>query len=163
MYSSTHSSRSARPSRWGSAPSWPSAPAAGRRRTEMEPGLLKSAEWPLLIDVYFFLGGIAGGAFVVATIAHLLDSERYRSVVRIGYYVALLAVIPAPILLIVDLGIPTRFLHMLMVPKTSTSIGAGAMTFGPFHLKPGSPMSAGAWALLVFSGCAFLAALDALL
>ena len=31
----------------------------GRRRAEMEPGLLKSADWPLLIDVYFFLGGIA--------------------------------------------------------------------------------------------------------
>ena len=28
----------------------------------MEPGLLKSAEWPLLIDLYFFLGGLAGGA-----------------------------------------------------------------------------------------------------
>jgi len=28
----------------------------------MEPGLLKSADWPLLIDLYFFLGGLAGGA-----------------------------------------------------------------------------------------------------
>ena len=129
----------------------------------MEPGLLKSSDWPLLIDIYFFLGGIAGGAFVIATIANLLDAERYRSVVRTGYYIALLAVIPAPILLIIDLGIPTRFLHMLMAPKTSTAIGMGAITVGPFHLKPGSPMSAGAWALLVFSGCAFLAALDVLL
>jgi formate-dependent nitrite reductase membrane component NrfD len=129
----------------------------------MEPGLLKSAEWPLLIDIYFFLGGIAGGAFVIATIANLLDSERYRSVVRVGYYVALLAVIPAPILLIADLGMPTRFLNMLMVPKSSSAIGMNAITLGPFHLKPGSPMSAGAWALLVFGGCAFLAALDVLL
>jgi formate-dependent nitrite reductase membrane component NrfD len=128
----------------------------------MEPGLLKSADWPLLIDVYFFLGGVAGGAFVIATIAHLLGPERYKSVVRIGYYVALLAVIPAPILLIVDLGLPARFLNMLMVPKPSTAIGMGALTFGPFHLKPASPMSAGAWALLLFSGCAFLAALDVL-
>jgi formate-dependent nitrite reductase membrane component NrfD len=129
----------------------------------MEPGLLKSAEWPLLIDVYFYLGGIAGGAFVIATIAHLLGPERYKSVVRIGYYVALLAVIPAPILLIVDLGLPTRFLHMMMVPKPSTAIGVDAITLGPFHLKPLSPMNVGAWALLVFSGCAFLAALDVLL
>jgi formate-dependent nitrite reductase membrane component NrfD len=129
----------------------------------MEPGLLKSAEWPLLIDVYFYLGGIAGGAFVIATIAHLLGPERYKSVVRIGYYVALLAVIPAPMLLIVDLGLPTRFLHMMMVSKPSTAIGVGAVTLGPFHLKPLSPMNVGAWALLVFSGCAFLAALDVLL
>lgn len=129
----------------------------------MEPGLLKSADWPLLIDVYFFLGGIAGGAFVIATIANLLNADRYRSVVRVGYYVAFLAVLPAPILLIMDLGLPTRFLHMLMVSKPSAAIGQGAITVGPFHLKPYSPMSAGAWALLAFSGCALLAALDGLI
>jgi formate-dependent nitrite reductase membrane component NrfD len=125
----------------------------------MEPGLLKSADWPLLIDVYFFLGGIAGGAFVLATIAALVDDRRYRDVMRVGYYVALLAIIPAPIFLIVDLGLPSRFLHMLMVPKPSTDIGMQSLTAGPFHLKLLSPMSAGAWALLIFSACAFLAAL----
>lgn len=129
----------------------------------MEPGLLKSADWPLLIDLYFFLAGIAGGAFVIATVAHLLDSQRYRDVVRVGYYIAFLAVIPCPILLIVDLGLPTRFLHMLMVAKPSTAIGMDAVTIGPFHLKPFSPMNVGAWALLVFSACAFLAALDTFL
>jgi formate-dependent nitrite reductase membrane component NrfD len=129
----------------------------------MEPGLLKSADWPLAIDLYFFLGGIAGGAFVIATVAYLLDGRRYRDAVRAGYYVAFLAVLPCPILLIVDLGIPTRFLHMLMVSKGSTAIGAGAVTLGPFHVKPLSPMNAGAWALLVFGGCAFLAALDTFL
>ncbi len=129
----------------------------------MEPGLLKSADWPLLIDLYFFLGGLAGGAFVIATIAHLLDGRRYRDVVRAGYYIALLAIIPCPILLIVDLGLPTRFLHMMMVTKPSTAIGADAVTIGPFHLKLLSPMNVGAWALLVFGGCAVLAALDTFL
>ncbi len=62
----------------------------------MEPGLLKSADWPILIDLYFFLGGIAGGAFVIATVASLMDGARYRDVVRVGYYVAFLAVIPCP-------------------------------------------------------------------
>jgi formate-dependent nitrite reductase membrane component NrfD len=127
----------------------------------MEPGLLKSADWPLLIDVYFFLAGVAGGAFVIATIANLLDGQRYREVVRVGYYVALLAIIPGPIFLVVDLGLPTRFLHMLMVSKPSTAIGMDAITVGPFHLKPFSPMNVGAWALMIFSACAFLAALDA--
>jgi formate-dependent nitrite reductase membrane component NrfD len=127
----------------------------------MEPGLLKSADWPLLIDLYFFLGGMAGGAFVIATIAHLLDAQRYRDIVRVGYYIALLAIIPAPLFLIVDLGLPTRFLNMLMVSKPSTAIGMEAITVGPFHLKPRSPMNVGAWALLIFGGCAFLAALDA--
>ena len=129
----------------------------------MEPGLLKSADWPVLIDLYFFLGGIAGGAFVIATIANLLDGERYRDIVRVGYYIAFLAVLPGPIILTVDLGLPTRFLHMLMVPKPSLEIGMDAITIGPFHVKPFSPMNMGAWALLGFSGLAFLAALDVFL
>jgi formate-dependent nitrite reductase membrane component NrfD len=104
-------------------------------------GLLRSPHWPLLIDVYFFLGGIAGGAFVVATIANLLDGARYRAVVRIGYYLALLALLPCPILLIADLGVPARFINMLLAFNTT------------------SPMSMGAWALLGFSAMAFLAAL----
>ncbi len=125
----------------------------------MEPGLLKSADWPFLIDLYFFLGGLAGGAFVIATVANLLDSQRYRDVVRVGYYLAFLAIIPGPILLIVDLGMPSRFLHMLMVPKPDLTIGMSAITIGPFHLKPFSPMSAGSWALNGFVLLAFLAAL----
>jgi formate-dependent nitrite reductase membrane component NrfD len=129
----------------------------------MEPGLLQSSDWPLLIDLYFFLGGVAGGAFVIATIANLVDGRRYQDIVRIGYYVAFLALLPCPILLIVDLGYPTRFLHMLMVSKPSTAIGMGAVTVGPFHLKPYSPMSAGSWALLAFGLCTFLCALDVFL
>ncbi len=129
----------------------------------MEPGLLKSADWPLLIDLYFFLGGVAGGAFVIATIAYFLDSRRYRDMIRAGYYIALLAIIPGPILLVLDLGVPTRFLHMMMVAKPSTAIGMDAITIGPFHLKPYSVMNVGAWALLGFSLCAFLAALDTFL
>ena len=129
----------------------------------MEPGLLKSADWPLLIDLYFFLGGLAGGAFVIATVANLLGGERHRDVVRIGYYVAFLAILPGPLFLILDLGLPTRFLHMLMVSKPSVEIGMDAITVGPFHLKPFSPMSVGAWGLLGFSFFAFLAALDVFL
>ena len=101
----------------------------------MEPGLLKSADWPVLIDFYFFLGGIAGGAFVIATIANLLDGERYRDIVRVGYYIAFLAVLPGPIILTVDLGLPTRFLHMLMVPSRSawTRSRSGRSTSSPSH------------------------------
>jgi formate-dependent nitrite reductase membrane component NrfD len=107
--------------------------------------LLQSPHWPVLIDVYFFLGGLAGGAFVIATIATLLDAGRFRDVSRVGYYLALAALIPCPIILIVDLGVPVRFMNMMR-------------TFNPT-----SPMSMGAWALLGFSACAFLAALLTLL
>jgi formate-dependent nitrite reductase membrane component NrfD len=50
-----------------------------------------------------------------------------------------------------------------MVSKPSVEIGMDAITVGPFHLKPFSPMSVGAWGLLGFSFFAFLAALDVFL
>src|SRR3972149_1694845 len=125
--------------------------------------LLQSADWPLLIDLYFSLAGLAGGAFVVATIADLLGGERHRSGGRGGYYLAFLAVIPCPILLIVDLGVPSRFLHMLVSFKPDQAIGAAAINIGPFHIKPLSPMNMVAWALLGFSALAFLAALSVFL
>jgi polysulfide reductase chain C len=125
--------------------------------------LLQSADWPLIIDIYFFFGGLAGGAFVIATVASLWGGERNREIARIGYYLALLAIIPGPIILIVDLGMPTRFLHMMMVAKPELTIGQSAINIGPFHLKPFSPMNAGSWALMGFSLCAFLAALDVFL
>jgi formate-dependent nitrite reductase membrane component NrfD len=107
--------------------------------------LLQSPHWPFLIDIYFFLGGLAGGAFVIATVASLFNARENRDVARVGYYLALLALLPCPIILIVDLGVPSRFLNMI--------------TF--FNAK--SPMSMGAWALLGFSAAAGLAALLTLL
>ena len=103
--------------------------------------LLQSPHWPILIDVYFFLGGLAAGAFVIATVANLLDARRYRDVVRVGYYLAFLALIPCPLLLVVDLGVPVRFINMLLRFNTL------------------SPMSMGAWALTGFGLAATLAAL----
>src|SRR5260370_21743590 len=55
------------------------------------------------------------------------------------------------------------FRQMLRVSKPSVEIGMDAITVGPFHLKPFSPMSVGAWGLLGFSFFAFLAALDVFL
>ncbi len=104
-------------------------------------GLVQSPHWPFLIDVYFFLGGLAGGAFVIATIALLVNAARFRDVARVGYYLAFVALLPCPIFLIVDLGIPARFLNMMM------------------RVNVLSPMSMGAWALAGFGVCAFLAAL----
>ncbi|HSB72280.1 MAG TPA: NrfD/PsrC family molybdoenzyme membrane anchor subunit [Candidatus Methylomirabilis sp.] len=115
---------------------------------------LTSPHWPLLIDIYFFLVGVAGGAFMAAGVADIFGGKKDRVVTKVGSWLALLALIPGPIFLIIDLGMPSRFLNMMFSSKTSTSIGLSAITIGPFHIKPFSPMNLGAWALMGFGLCA---------
>ncbi len=94
--------------------------------------VLKATTWRWEIIWYFFFGGLAAGCYIIATIASLFGSREDRAVVRAGYYLSLLSVLPCPPLLIKDLGRPERFLHMLRV----------------FKVK--SPMSMGTWALTSF-------------
>src|SRR2546428_2150154 len=104
-----------------------------------------SPHWRWLILSYFFLGGLAGGSYFLATLLDLFGKGRDRRLVHLGYLVAFPLVCVCGLVLTVDLGRPARFWHMLVQSET----------FRPI-LKMYSPMSTGAWALLLFGGCAFL-------
>src|SRR5437660_1771548 len=95
--------------------------------------VLQQPFWGWEIIWYFFFGGLAAGTYIIASIASLFGSREDRVVVRTGYYLSLLALLPCPALLIKDLGRPERFLNMLRM----------------FKVK--SPMSMGTWALVTFS------------
>lgn len=97
--------------------------------------------WKWLVIVYFFLGGIAGMSYVIATIAELVGGPEARRIIRAGRYISLAALLPSPALLILDLGRPERFHHMLRV------------------LKLRSPMSVGTWVLSMFGAFCGLSAL----
>jgi formate-dependent nitrite reductase membrane component NrfD len=101
--------------------------------------------WRWLIIGYFFVGGLAGGSYVLATLMDLFGRTEDRRLVRLGYLIAFPAVAVCGLLLTLDLGRPERFWHMLVQSET----------FRPM-VKPYSPMSLGAWALLLFGGCASL-------
>jgi formate-dependent nitrite reductase membrane component NrfD len=94
---------------------------------------VKAPLWGWEIIWYFFMGGLAGGCYLVASIASLFGHEEDRIVIRVGYYASLLALLPCPPLLIKDLGRPARFFNMMRV----------------FKIK--SAMSMGTWGLLTFS------------
>lgn len=79
--------------------------------------VLKAPVWSWEIVWYFFFGGLAAGCYVIASIASLFGSSEDRAVVRTGYYLSLLALLPCPPLLIKDLGRPERFLNMLRIFK----------------------------------------------
>ena len=49
----------------------------------------KPPGWEMMIVWYFFLGGIAGGAYFTAAIADNFGSARDGRVAKIGYLIAL--------------------------------------------------------------------------
>ncbi len=99
---------------------------------------IKKPHWKWEIVLYFFFGGIAAGAYTIATFAEVFGDRRHRPIVRAGRYIAMPCLLISPILLIKDLGKPSRFFNMLRV----------------FKIK--SPMSMGTWGLVSFSGFATL-------
>jgi formate-dependent nitrite reductase membrane component NrfD len=101
--------------------------------------------WHGLITAYFFLGGIAAGAYAISMLAGLFGDEEDHRVVRVADYLAFPLVCACGALLVVDLNRPERFWHMLVQSET----------FRPMF-KWWSPISAGSWALAVFGAFSFV-------
>ena len=62
--------------------------------------------WEWYIVWYFFLGGLAGGAYLLGTLLRLIGDPRDEGVARLAFLIAFPAVIICPILLIPGLGTP---------------------------------------------------------
>ncbi len=101
-------------------------------RTYHGQAVLKEPIWTWEIPTYFFTGGLAGASAGLAQLAHLRGNEVLA---RRAWATAAGASATSPILLISDLGRPSRFLNMLRMFKVS------------------SPMSVGSW-ILTLSGAA---------
>jgi len=107
--------------------------------------------WQWFIVGYFFLAGLAGGSYVLATIMRIFGAPSDAPVVRIGYFWPLPLVIVCALFLTLDLGTPLRFWHMLI----NTTPGEAGLNF-----KYWSPMSVGVWALSIFGFFALLAFIE---
>jgi hypothetical protein len=94
--------------------------------------LLKPPVWTWEVPTYFFVGGAAGAAAVIGLAARIGGADD--KLVRDARWIAAIGANLSTPLLIADLGRPERFLNMLRV------------------FKPQSPMSVGAWTLVVFGG-----------
>ncbi len=111
----------------GQATVQPSATGyAGRRIT-------KPPEWHGLVAWDLLLNNLTTGLFLVAALGELTLPQIFMPVAKIAYPIALVLLLADLVCLVLDLGDPLRFHHMLRV------------------LKPTSPMSLGTWCLTVYS------------
>ncbi|MBV9489503.1 MAG: polysulfide reductase NrfD [Verrucomicrobia bacterium] len=100
--------------------------------------VVKPPVWVWEIALYFFIGGLAGMAAVIAAPAYF---RGHADVTRAAMWLAAAGALLSPVLLIMDLGRPWLFLNMLRV------------------FKPKSPMSVGSWIVSCFGACAIPGAL----
>src|SRR6266536_3126520 len=110
-------------------------------------------EWTWFILFYFFVAGLAGGCYFLATLLRYWGSPGDEPVARLGFYVPFPATLIGLLLLTLDLKQPLRFWHMLV----NTTPGQFGLNF-----NSATPMSVGVWVLLVASAFAFVAFVDAL-
>lgn len=106
--------------------------------------------WTWLVYLEMFVAGVAAGAYIAATLLEL--SGRGRSpAARTAHLLAFPLMALSGALLIFDLSRPERFWHMVIQAERLLPM-----------LKPWSPMSAGSWLILLFSGVTFVSFVDAL-
>ena len=122
-------------------------------------------EWGWWIILYFFLGGIAAGAYFVATLIDLFGRDEDHELASWGYRIAFPLVCLCGIFLIVDLHRPERFWHMLVKSELVEQAFREGWPFSGHAwslmnraplFKYWSPMSVGSAALSAFGLCSFV-------
>jgi protein NrfD len=116
---------------------------------EFNPGF-QSPHWAWWIVLYFFVGGAAGGIYFTAAWLDLFGDANDRPAIRLGHMLAFPLGIVSGLFLIVDLGQPQRFWHMLFESER----------FPTPILKLYSPMSFGSVILFLFGAITFLSFVD---
>jgi len=110
-------------------------------------------EWPITLAL--FIAGIASGAYAAMGLIHFAGDRSDQPVAHRLAFVPLPLMLLVPLLLIVDLGQPGRFLNLLLRSPAATERP------GPLMFNPNSPMNWGSWAMVLFGVFAAIAFADA--
>jgi hypothetical protein len=102
--------------------------------------LLKEPQWKWEIPLYMFVGGAAGSAAVISSMAQWVG--RDPELARDARLVAAAGATVSTGLLIADLGRPARFLNMLRVFKAQSAMSVGAWTLAFFGTFSGASVFA---------------------
>jgi hypothetical protein len=111
----------------------PPLPERGGQSGYANMTVTKVPGWHGIIAWDALLNGMATGLFLAAAISEFAAPAVFMRVAKVAYPVAFVLLIVDLGLLVLDLGDPLRFHHMLRV------------------FKPSSPMSLGTWSLTIFS------------
>lgn len=84
--------------------------------------------WPIWL--YFWLGGVAGGAVAAASIANLAWPGRYRSLGSLSVLLALPLIVVSLLVLIYDLGRSERFINLLLEWRPTSAMWWGTWVLG---------------------------------
>jgi hypothetical protein len=122
----------------GIRPAGSPLPLASPENGYYQKPLLKEPQWTPLVPLYFFVGGASGALGVIGSLADVLGGDR--ELAQRARWMAVGGAAVSSVLLIADLGRPSRFLNMLRV------------------FKPQSAMSMGSWVLSAFSTFAGISA-----
>ncbi len=123
---------------------WPVNPQAG---VPLPP------RWGWYVVLYFFIGGLIAGCYAIACALDAMGDPRDRVAVRLGYAIAFPGLLICAALLVVDLGRPERFWHMVIKSHY----------FPEPIFKHWSPISIGSWVLSVFGAFAFISFMSVLI
>lgn len=100
----------------------------------MDPNLLFQVEhfipFGLMIVFYFFIAGMSSGLFLLATLGPVFGIEKMNPLSKPASVMALAALIPGILALIIDLGKPLRFLSLMyrFNPSSAMSWGTYILT-----------------------------------
>jgi formate-dependent nitrite reductase membrane component NrfD len=94
--------------------------------TYYERPVLKEPVWVWSVPLYFYVGGTAGAAAVLAAAAQALDGDELHGLVRACRWVAAVGGAVGSGLLVYDLGRPERFLNMLRVIRPTSAMSLGS-------------------------------------
>jgi len=93
--------------------------------------LLKAPVWTWEVPLYMFVGGAAGGAAVIGSIAKWAAGAD-GTLARDAKWIAAAGGPASAALLTADLGRPERFLNMLRVFKPQSAMSVGSWTLAAF-------------------------------
>lgn len=109
-------------------------------------GMSNRASWALYIVNFVFFIGVSAGGIIVGALAYAVGIERFRPVARIAELGAISCLILATVFIMLDLGRPERFWHLIRYAHFEsplvwdvTIIGiylAIAMALGYFATRP---------------------------